>query len=247
MARSFNGTSYLPSVDTAIAWGIGTGNFTMCCWVYSRDQSDANWHACMSFASTGANSPGIFTRSPTRTDWSVYFGSNEQFDTVMVDDQWYHLCARRTGTGSGQFHGFVDGVQEATTQQNSTSFIEASWVFGAGRPNGNYRLDGDVAEAALWDTDLTDDEIAALAQGFSPSMVRPDQLLAYAPLIRDEDRDLQDRAGGFTPTSSPTVADHPRIIYPPPKRIVYPVPSAAPADPAFNQYARKHTNVLLRR
>jgi hypothetical protein len=72
-------------------------------------------------------------------------------------------------------------------------------------------LNGAVAEAAVWDVVLTDEEFAALARGMSPRLIRTSSLQFYAPLIRA----WQDIASGaaLTPNGSPAVSDHPRIYY----------------------------------
>jgi len=77
---------------------------------------------------------------------------------------------------------------------------------------------GYFAEAAVWAVALTADEISQLAAGYSPLLVRPGSLRFYAPLFGrgGANADEEDWAGGLTLTqsSSPTVVDHPRIIYP---------------------------------
>lgn len=76
-----------------------------------------------------------------------------------------------------------------------------------------HHMEGRVAEVGIWDVALDDDEIAALASGFSPLFIRPQSLVYYAPLIRDED---EDRVGGLslTATNTPTVGTHPRVFSP---------------------------------
>ena len=65
------------------------------------------------------------------------------------------------------------------------------------------------AGAGIWNVALTAAEIASLAKGFSPRLIRPQSLAFYAPLIRE----TLDIRGGLTLTDSgSTVADHPRII-----------------------------------
>ena len=72
---------------------------------------------------------------------------------------------------------------------------------------------GKIAEVAVWNVALTDADAAILAKGYSPLLVRPQSLVAYWPLIRDTDDDI---VGGYsmTPVNSPTVAAHPRVLYP---------------------------------
>jgi len=67
-----------------------------------------------------------------------------------------------------------------------------------------------IAEVAIWDIDLSADDIAALAKGFSPLMVRRDRLVEYMPLVRSN----WSKSGAFGVTGAPGVLDHPRIILP---------------------------------
>lgn len=84
---------------------------------------------------------------------------------------------------------------------------------------------GRVAEATIWDAVLTDAEVAVLATGIRPIMVRPQSIVAYWPLVRDQDYDL---VGGYdmTPIGSPTVSAHPRVLYPAPVTS-WPAPATA--------------------
>jgi hypothetical protein len=70
-------------------------------------------------------------------------------------------------------------------------------------------LNGRLAEAAIWNTDLTDDEFAALADGYRPTLIRPNKLVFYAPLIREA---LEYRGGLSLTVSAPVVAVHTRRI-----------------------------------
>jgi len=74
-------------------------------------------------------------------------------------------------------------------------------------------VDAAIAEIGIWNAALTDAEVASLAAGFSPLLVRPANLVAYWPLIRDEDIDI---VGGYKLTAygAPTVAVHCPIMRP---------------------------------
>lgn len=67
---------------------------------------------------------------------------------------------------------------------------------------------GDIAEVGVWDIDLTAAEVASLAKGVSPALVRPQSLVTYLPLIRDV-IDVR-AANGFTDVNT-TAANHPRV------------------------------------
>lgn len=70
-------------------------------------------------------------------------------------------------------------------------------------------FDGRIAEVGIWNAALTAAEIASLAKGMTCDKVRPQNLVFYAPLVRD----LIDQKGGLTITNNngATVANHPRI------------------------------------
>ena len=70
-------------------------------------------------------------------------------------------------------------------------------------------LSGRVADVGVWNVALTDAEVASLAKGMTCDKIRPQNLVFYAPLIRD----LIDQKGGLTITNNnaATVATHPRV------------------------------------
>lgn len=71
---------------------------------------------------------------------------------------------------------------------------------------GNNRL----SEVAVWNADLTSDEIVSLAKGFKAYRIRPQSLLYYVPLVRE----VQELRSGITLTASanaPVVFAHPRV------------------------------------
>ena len=68
---------------------------------------------------------------------------------------------------------------------------------------------GQYAEIGVWHEPLTAAEIASLAKGMTCDKVRPQNLVFYAPLVRD----LNDQKGGLVITNNngATVANHPRV------------------------------------
>ena len=104
-------------------------------------------------------------------------------------------------------------------------------------------MDGRIAEAAIWNVELTDAEVAILGKGFSPPFIRPESLVFYAPLIRDED---DDRVGGLSLTAynTPTIASHPPIIYPAPPFLSFPTGAAPPPTAMEIAIATRHFMTL---
>ena len=66
-----------------------------------------------------------------------------------------------------------------------------------------------IAEVGIWNAALTAAEVASLAKGMTCDKIRPQNLVFYAPLVRD----LIDAKGGriITNNNSATVANHPRV------------------------------------
>lgn len=76
--------------------------------------------------------------------------------------------------------------------------------------------DGFIAEVGVWSAALDDAEVAALATGLSPLLVRPSSLVRYFPLLGLYSPEIDLRGGaGLTMTGTvPAYAQHVRVIYP---------------------------------
>jgi len=90
-------------------------------------------------------------------------------------------------------------------------------------------MSGHIAECAIWNVALSEAELAVLADAYSPLFVRPANLVAYWPLIRD----LKDIVGGYNLTAhnGPTVSAHPRMIYPRPRIVSHPAAAVGAVAP----------------
>jgi hypothetical protein len=107
---------------------------------------------------------------------------------------------------------YLDGVAGTTNTTNRTVGTTNTIALGSDSAQ-NVFFDGQVAEVAVWNTDLTTSEIASLAKGFSPLHVRRQNLRIYAPLVASTQEILQ--ASSFSATfGSPTLFVHPRVIRP---------------------------------
>ncbi|MBA4019204.1 MAG: hypothetical protein C0483_18720 [Pirellula sp.] len=98
------------------------------------------------------------------------------------------------------------------------------------------------AEIAAWNVALNDDEALALAAGYSPMAVRKNGVVFYMPLIRE-----QKEKRGLTVTvntSSPTVYDHPRILYPRKRLVMHAIPPVVVARSAINVLSLTQTGSL---
>jgi len=130
--------------------------------------------------------------------------------TTITQGTWHHLLAVFAATNDRRV--YLDGGGKGT---DATTVVPAGVDrFAVGtqaQSSMSYYMSGDIAEAALWNTALTDDDATVLAEGVSPLAVKHQNLAGYWPLIRG----LIDRTYGYTLTASGTsVSSHPRIIVP---------------------------------
>lgn len=107
---------------------------------------------------------------------------------------------------------YANGIQGTNqiTGNNLVSAITNSVVPQINGRNGANNLNSfRSAEVGIWNVALTAAEVASLAKGMTCDKIRPQNLVFYAPLVRD----LQDTKGGLTITNNntATVANHPRV------------------------------------
>lgn len=125
---------------------------------------------------------------------------------------WHHGAAVFDGDSSRK--AYLDGGNLGTnTTTRANTGIDRTTVGYIGDSTPSAYFDGALAELAIWSIALTAEEASVLAAGYSPLFVRPESLLFYMPLLRDDDNDL---IGGLSLTAvgTPTISDHPRMIYP---------------------------------
>lgn len=126
---------------------------------------------------------------------------------------WLHAAAVYVSDTSrfAYFNG-AKSVEDTTSKADPT--VQDIFI-GINKGAATDDAKGSIAEAAIWDVALTDDEIAALAKGVSPLLIRPESLKRYWPLLNDAARgqDVTGR-GSLTETGTLTKADHCRVFYP---------------------------------
>ena len=147
--------------------------------------------------------------------WTSYDGNSDltaATATGYIADTWHSVIACRNAIQRPDLAVSIDGSTFGTKNKVSTSGAPSYLTISSA---GTYRaIDGDVAEVAIWDVDLSlaayAADVAALAKGISPMTILPGNLRHYWDLKRG----LQDRVGGctLTPFNSPTVSEHPRVI-----------------------------------
>ena len=221
MARDFdNGSSEYLEIDSA---PVTAAPLTIAAWGNVDETWQSGVIASLVDASSGDNWFLVRTKyqsGPGEYTCNVYARSSDGLPevdstTTFAIGGWHHLCGVFASASSRS--AYLDGGAKATITDTITpSGIDRTSIgrIGDSTPAGYF--EGKIAEVGIWNAALTDAEVAILAKGYSPLLVRPQSLVFYAPLIRDEDRDI---VGGLalTPVNTPSIAAHPRVIYPAPR------------------------------
>lgn len=191
---------------------------TFSLWIYP-DEDGRSFQAPFSIGNSGGvdqftiNIMGGTVNDPVRC--YARDAGGQTFATIngIVFNTWQHVAA--TYINNVSRYVFLDGVKSAQDVNDRTpANINLTRVAIEARSGAAAsKFSGRIAEIGVWNVTLTDDEITILSLGYSPLFVRPESLVFYLPLIRDNDNDL---IGGLhlTAGGSPTISAHPRIRYP---------------------------------
>jgi hypothetical protein len=209
MAYSFNGTTqYLRSSTTPITGAP----LTMACWCRNVNTS-ANY-TLMSISDLAGNLDyiRIYTNAAARIQADVRRSAttSPQTSTSLSAGVWNHACGVFASPTSHSVYLNAGGL--GSTSTNITPLgIDVLSVGGLYRASPTQFMSGQIAIPAIWNIALSSGEIYSLSKGFSPLLVRPQNLVFYAPL----NSNLIDICGGRTLTdiSSPQTFENPRIYY----------------------------------
>lgn len=126
---------------------------------------------------------------------------------------------------------YVDGVSQAVTEfaAPTGSVVNNADAYMLGNRSADDRTwDGRLAEFAVWDAILTPAEMAALGQGVSPLLIRPQSLVSYVPLLGGQSPEPDWKIAGGATVSGATAATHPRVFKPSGLRLGAPTLSYPP-------------------
>lgn len=196
--------------------------FSFSCWFYPTaldysnlvtfgNSSDATNYALLIYR--GGDSVGTRGIAAAVNDGTF----NQAKTTASVDtaNAWHHAAG--VFSLSSSRHAYLDGGNKVS-DSGTTVFptgLDSTAIGVLGSPTPANYADARIAEVGIWDVSLNDAEIAALGKGFSPLLIRPQNLVFYAPLMGDTDPPVNWISGAaFTKNGTPTVADHCPAIYP---------------------------------
>jgi hypothetical protein len=221
MARLFDDVSseyleYGSGVLTAVP-------VTLACWAYVDDMTPG-YLCLMGLCNSGSNTDSftLFCVDDLGTNemWArtAQAGWTEAESTSgFSTNTWFHACGVFSAVDSRA--AYLNGGSKGTDSTSKTpSGINRTVIGRLTRPSAANYMSGRIAEAAIWNVALDDDEVAALGAGVCPLLVRPGDIIGYWPLggIYDAADGDHDVVGGYnmTPYSGPSTADHSPSIYP---------------------------------
>jgi hypothetical protein len=211
MAYDFNGTTDYVEAASAV---VTTAPVTLAGW-FNSDSATANQTIVSITNAAGQErfvlqAAGAVTGDPVRA--STVAGNISSFAdsaTGYSANTWHHAAG--VFASSTSRIAYIDGVAgttETTSRTPGTMNATRIGVTVGGGSRTGY-MNGRLAEIAIWNVALNADEIAALAKGYRPSLIRPASLRLYVPLVRE----VGDYSRAVTlTTSGTTVADHTRRI-----------------------------------
>jgi len=211
MARAFSSASS--------QYGELTGTFpnvplTMACW-FNRSAAQAQ---VIMAVGTGANG----SRAGTWLDAGNYSNfvvsnstgsvtSNVAITTATTAGVWYHLVGVTSSTTSrlAYLNGTASSTATTSVTMDTPDYIDLGTRTVGGTKAAYFS--GRLADCAVWDAALTQDEVTSLYKGMSPLHIRPANLKFYAPLWGNASPEINLCGGTVTLGNSPTKYDHPRI------------------------------------
>ena len=213
MAYDFTAAS---SQFLSVAAPATVAPLTMACWFRSATVTTAYGLICLN-STTATDRHALLLRGDLSGDPVSFFSAagasnaSANSTTSFSANTWSHACGVLSSSASRSVYLNAGGVATETTNLATTGLTQTS--IGAQRfstfPSGASFMGGQIAEVGIWNAALTAAEIASLAKGMTCDKIRPQNLVFYAPLVRN----LIDPKGGLTITNNnaATVANHPRV------------------------------------
>jgi Concanavalin A-like lectin/glucanases superfamily len=199
VARRFQASGgYGITSNSAVFSQTGGNPFTVDCWINLNTfpgGSSSGAIFTITDASFAAHELPIymFAHGTQQIQLGSYNGSTSYYaicDVVSswTTNTWHHIAG--IADGSTNFTIYFDGA----AQPNAISFLGptlsstrtdlAYIAANAGTFPGNFQLDGSLANMVLrLNTILTVNEIAALVRGVQPSLIRPQTITGFWPMI----------------------------------------------------------------
>ena len=138
-----------------------------------------------------------------------------------------------TVNSSGHAIAYLNGGGKVEDSTNTITAPTFDTCYLGARADKTLIFDGEIAEVGVWKAQLDDAEVAALAAGVSPLLIRPESLWLYYPCNETVATDgIFERMEGSSLTANDAdaaIGERPPIYYPQSPIIGLAAAGAAPA------------------
>jgi hypothetical protein len=117
----FDGTGDSLSAASNAAFAMGTGDFSIECWIYFLGTARGGGASGEFFGSTTTGSIVLRYLSGTLALSRVGTADDMSASVTLTTGQWYHICATRTGTTGGLY---LNGDRVATNSSYTASYAQ---------------------------------------------------------------------------------------------------------------------------
>lgn len=213
MPRTLNGTDqYLhrPTFNT-------TGTYSIAGWFKATRLT--HFEPLSALGGSAGDAGATYWRLDLRGDqagdliWFTHSGGSEaKSGSAFPTGVWAHVAAISTSSVMVYLNG-VAGSQTAGTSGQavvSGATLSLGTWFNTSASRAGY-FAGDLSDFAYWSVALTAAEVASLAAGALPRMIRPESLQEYVPLANPDAPGNGIRGFGFTDVSTTLGTGSPRI------------------------------------
>jgi hypothetical protein len=215
MARSFNGTTDKLQFSGAV---LSAMPLTMACWFNQSALATDEMIAMSDGTTSNRYELSLVSTGKVR---SQVQGTVTTTSATYTANAWHHAAAVFAATNSRAV--YLDGGNKvsSTTSAGSPAGLNLTQL-GTGPGLSFYA--GILAEVALWNVALTDQEINCLAMGVRPNRVRSGNIIAYWPLfgLNSPDVDYSGSKQNLTVTGT-ALANHAPVTLWTPKRVGAPL------------------------
>lgn len=209
MSRSFSGTSqalYQPSFN------VGSGAFTAAAWFNCTTPSSATPQSIIGQWKSSSAARFLMYVVSSKLNFVILGGDfNNQSPaagaTSISAGVWHHGAV--SFQPSTALRLYLDGVEDSSltsgVKSGLSAFTPGINVLQMGQDaDGNNRFAGQLEQGAIWNVVLNAGEIAALAKGVRPSLIRPVRALDWPVFSSPVEVDVS--GAGFPPTDFNTTA-----------------------------------------
>ena len=199
---------------------VSAAPLTMACWFKGDDLTADSCALSITDKDTNVDYFGLFVRKTDTYANKVEYGARSAAGgsptaattTAWSANTWHHVCGVEISTASRAV--YIDGGSKGTETTDITPLnLDRTTVGVLDRLSPVLYASGRIDHVSIWNVALTDAEVAQLAAGASPLLIRPTGLVAYWMLVGGV---LVDVIGGVTLTNNGAAVDpdHSPLWYP---------------------------------